>query len=61
MILFQIWDDELARVAQKHADQCVFQHDCAECRKIRKLSRLSRIDTSIFMRFSFVFLLCKGR
>ena len=34
--LFQIWDEELARVAQKHADQCVFQHDCADCRKIRE-------------------------
>ena len=30
--LAQEWDDELAAVAQRHADQCVFDHDCAECR-----------------------------
>lgn len=28
------WDEELARVAQRHADQCVFAHDCSQCRKI---------------------------
>ena len=28
----QEWDDELAAVAQRHADQCVFDHDCAKCR-----------------------------
>jgi len=28
------WDDELAQVAQRHADQCVFAHDCSQCRKI---------------------------
>jgi len=28
------WDEELARVAQRHADQCVFAHDCSKCRKI---------------------------
>lgn len=27
------WDNELAYVAQKHADQCQFQHDCYDCRK----------------------------
>ena len=26
------WDDELAYVAQAHANQCVFDHDCNECR-----------------------------
>jgi len=30
------WDDELARVAQAHADQCVFAHDCSKCRKIER-------------------------
>ena len=34
--LLQEWDEELARVAQRHADQCVFAHDCSKCRKIRK-------------------------
>lgn len=28
------WDEELARVAQAHADQCVFAHDCSQCRKV---------------------------
>jgi len=28
------WDDELALVAQRHADQCVFAHDCSDCRQV---------------------------
>lgn len=32
MLQFQ-WDDELAYVAQKHAEQCEFEHDCYDCRK----------------------------
>lgn len=32
--LFQIWDDELATVAQAHADQCEFEHDCSDCRRV---------------------------
>jgi len=28
------WDDELATVAQRHADQCNFAHDCSDCRKV---------------------------
>jgi len=30
------WDDELATVAQRHADQCKFEHDCSKCRKISR-------------------------
>lgn len=30
------WDDELARIAQMHADQCKFEHDCTECRKTER-------------------------
>uniref|UniRef100_A0A482ZAG4 U25-Theriditoxin-Lha1c_1 n=1 Tax=Latrodectus hasselti TaxID=256736 RepID=A0A482ZAG4_LATHA len=26
------WDDELAEIAQKWAEQCLFEHDCGECR-----------------------------
>ena len=33
MFCVQIWDEELARIAQRHADQCKFAHDCASCRK----------------------------
>ena len=29
-----MWDDELAAVAQAHADQCQFEHDCAACRRV---------------------------
>ncbi|CAB4054685.1 CRISP [Lepeophtheirus salmonis] len=30
------WDEELAFVAQKHADQCTFAHDCNNCRKVER-------------------------
>jgi len=30
------WDEELARVAQTHADQCVFDHDCSDCRRVAR-------------------------
>ena len=29
-----IWDNELAEVAQSHANQCSFEHDCNECRSV---------------------------
>ena len=32
--LLQTWDNELATVAQRHADQCNFAHDCSDCRKV---------------------------
>ena len=28
------WDTELARVAQRLADQCKFAHDCPDCRRV---------------------------
>jgi len=28
------WDEELATVAQRHADQCKFAHDCSDCRRV---------------------------
>lgn len=28
-----VWDEELARIAQRHADQCKFAHDCSNCRR----------------------------
>lgn len=34
--IFQTWDDELAAVAQRLAEQCLFEHDCNECRKVGK-------------------------
>ena len=32
------WDEELAKVAQRLADQCVFDHDCSECRRVGRFS-----------------------
>ena len=29
-----VWDTELARVAQAHADKCQFDHDCRQCRAV---------------------------
>ncbi|GFQ89276.1 hypothetical protein TNCT_30261 [Trichonephila clavata] len=31
-----VWDDELAAIAQKHAEQCEFDHDCNACRKVER-------------------------
>jgi len=31
-----IWDEELSIIAQRHADQCKFAHDCSECRKTKR-------------------------
>eukprot|EP00092_Neocalanus_flemingeri_P017311 GFUD01018723.1.p1 GENE.GFUD01018723.1~~GFUD01018723.1.p1 ORF type:complete len:419 (+),score=119.43 GFUD01018723.1:73-1257(+) len=31
-----VWDSELAVVAQAHADQCVFEHDCSDCRRVER-------------------------
>jgi len=28
------WDEELASVAQRHADHCEFRHDCSDCRRV---------------------------
>ncbi len=27
------WDNELAAIAQSHASQCDFEHDCYQCRR----------------------------
>lgn len=43
-----VWDPELAAVAQAHANQCRFHHDCHPCR------RVSRFTTgqNLFMHYS---------
>ncbi|GFX04268.1 hypothetical protein TNCV_3974171 [Trichonephila clavipes] len=33
-MLQMVWDNELAAVAQKWADNCVYEHDCNECRAV---------------------------
>ncbi|KAF0314068.1 CRISP/Allergen/PR-1 [Amphibalanus amphitrite] len=30
------WDEELAKVAQRHAEQCVFKHDCRDCKRVAR-------------------------
>merc|ERR1712203_433711 len=30
------WDPELAQIAQRHADQCKFSHDCSDCRRVSR-------------------------
>ncbi|GFY67077.1 hypothetical protein TNIN_425291 [Trichonephila inaurata madagascariensis] len=40
-----VWDEELATVAQKHADQCIFAHDCPECRSVEAFSVGQNIAT----------------
>jgi len=31
-----VWDAELSVVAQAHADQCKFAHDCSDCRRVSR-------------------------
>ncbi|KAF8764876.1 CRISP/Allergen/PR-1 like protein [Argiope bruennichi] len=33
-MLQMVWDDELAAIAQKWAENCEFDHDCDECRDV---------------------------
>ncbi|GBM88270.1 hypothetical protein AVEN_105391-1 [Araneus ventricosus] len=37
-LVSQVWDDELAMIAQKHAETCKFEHDCADCRRVGKIA-----------------------
>ncbi|XP_064469599.1 CRISP/Allergen/PR-1-like [Ornithodoros turicata] len=44
------WDNDLAAVAQAHANHCVMQHDCNECRAIDKFpsvgQNICQMDTN---------------
>ncbi|XP_077484583.1 uncharacterized protein LOC144094540 isoform X2 [Amblyomma americanum] len=33
-----VWDNELAAVAQAHANQCRFHHDCYSCRRVSRFN-----------------------
>lgn len=33
-MLQMVWDDELAAIAQKWANNCIYQHDCSQCRSV---------------------------
>jgi len=42
------WDEELAKVAQRHADQCKFRHDCSNCRRVERF----KVGQNIYQSFS---------
>lgn len=37
-VVLQVWDTELAAVAQMRAKQCIFEHDCSDCRRVGKFN-----------------------
>lgn len=37
-MLVMSWSPELAEIAQKHANRCLFEHDCNDCRRIDEYS-----------------------
>ena len=37
-----VWDPELARVAQAHADTCRFAHDCSDCRAVTRWAHVGQ-------------------
>ena len=41
--LNQTWDEELATIAQRWADQCNFDHDCNDCRRVGKCNFQSKV------------------
>lgn len=41
-----VWDNELANIAQAHANQCIFEHDCPKCRKTDRFSVGQNLFTS---------------
>ena len=42
------WDQELSEVAQRLADQCVFQHDCGDCRQVQRF----RVGQNLYQSFA---------
>ncbi|XP_066974698.1 uncharacterized protein [Macrobrachium rosenbergii] len=44
------WDEELARVAQSHADQCIFMHECSACRRVSRFGVGQNLFTSAQMK-----------
>jgi len=41
------WDDELAVVAQSHANQCIFEHECGDCRRVSRFG----VGQNLFISF----------
>uniref|UniRef100_A0A4Q8KAQ4 U6-Nephitoxin-Nsp1b_2 n=1 Tax=Nephila sp. SGP-2016 TaxID=1905176 RepID=A0A4Q8KAQ4_9ARAC len=44
-----VWDDELASIAQKHAETCTFRHDCYACRQVDRFI----VGQNIYMAMSW--------
>lgn len=44
------WDNELAAIAQRHADQCQFQHDCVDCRKVSRFD----VGQNLFVSYGYL-------
>ena len=42
------WDEELVSVAQRHADQCKFNHDCSDCRRVSRF----KVGQNLYQSFS---------
>ena len=38
-VLVSMWDEELEKIAQRHADQCNFDHDCSDCRRTSRYTQ----------------------
>ncbi|CAL1261141.1 unnamed protein product [Larinioides sclopetarius] len=48
-MLEMVWDDELAYIAQRHAETCEFEHDCSDCRKVDRFG----VGQNLYMSWSF--------
>ena len=53
-VLVSMWDEELEKIAQRHADQCNFDHDCSDC---RRTSRYTIQNTKVVF-FDILMWLC---
>uniref|UniRef100_A0A6A7FVL3 Cell wall protein PRY3-like n=1 Tax=Hirondellea gigas TaxID=1518452 RepID=A0A6A7FVL3_9CRUS len=42
-----MWDEELSLVAQRHADQCIFEHECGDCRRVDRFA----VGQNLFISF----------
>ncbi|KAK4291427.1 hypothetical protein Pmani_035743 [Petrolisthes manimaculis] len=42
-----VWDTELATLAQAHADQCTFEHECNDCRRVGRFA----VGQNLFISF----------
>jgi len=48
------WDNELAYIAQRWADQCKFTHDCSNCRTVSRFRVGQNLYISYFSRLDYI-------